>query len=104
MEKDTFISQTPIYYPSTRCTSAHTYCTVATDTLARYHRLKRRTSCSPPVLTSMVRKSSRRANEASGYLRSSWTALWSPWRQGSGGTDEHLIDRFILLAPPTITM
>ncbi len=31
---------TPIYYPSDRLHIGHTYCTVATDTLARYHRLR----------------------------------------------------------------
>ena len=40
MEKDTFYSTTPIYYPSDKLHIGHTYCTVATDTLARYHRLK----------------------------------------------------------------
>ena len=40
MEKDTFYITTPIYYPSDKLHIGHTYCTVATDTLARYHRLK----------------------------------------------------------------
>ena len=39
MEKDTFYITTPIYYPSDKLHIGHTYCTVATDTLARYHRL-----------------------------------------------------------------
>ncbi len=40
MEKDTFYITTPIYYLSDKLHIGHTYCTVATDTLARYHRLK----------------------------------------------------------------
>ena len=39
-EKGTFYITTPIYYPSDKLHIGHTYCTVATDTLARYHRLK----------------------------------------------------------------
>ena len=40
MEKERFYITTPIYYPSDKLHIGHTYCTVATDTLARYHRLK----------------------------------------------------------------
>ena len=40
MEKQKFYITTPIYYPSDKLHIGHTYCTVATDTLARYHRLK----------------------------------------------------------------
>ena len=40
MGHDTFYITTPIYYPSDKLHIGHTYCTVATDTLARYHRLK----------------------------------------------------------------
>ena len=39
MEKKKFYITTPIYYPSDKLHIGHTYCTVATDTLARYHRL-----------------------------------------------------------------
>ena len=35
-----FYITTPIYYPSDKLHIGHTYCTVATDTLARYHRLR----------------------------------------------------------------
>ncbi len=35
-----FYITTPIYYPSDKLHIGHTYCTVATDALARYHRLK----------------------------------------------------------------
>ena len=40
MEQKKFYITTPIYYPSDKLHIGHTYCTVATDTLARYHRLK----------------------------------------------------------------
>ncbi len=39
MEKKKFYITTPIYYPSDKLHIGHTYCTVATDALARYHRL-----------------------------------------------------------------
>ena len=37
--KETFFITTPIYYPSDKLHIGHTYCTVATDTFARYKRL-----------------------------------------------------------------
>ncbi len=40
MEKKKFYITTPIYYPSDKLHIGHTYCTVATDALARYHRLQ----------------------------------------------------------------
>ena len=39
-EKKTFYITTPIYYPSDKLHIGHTYCTVATDAMARYKRLK----------------------------------------------------------------
>ena len=39
MEKPKFYITTPIYYPSGRLHIGHTYCTVATDTMARYKRM-----------------------------------------------------------------
>ena len=38
--KDTFYVTTPIYYPSEKLHIGHSYCTVATDCIARYKRLK----------------------------------------------------------------
>ena len=38
-EKKTFYITTPIYYPSDKLHIGHAYCTVATDTFARYKRL-----------------------------------------------------------------
>ncbi len=40
MENKKFYITTPIYYPSDKLHIGHTYCTVATDALARYHRLR----------------------------------------------------------------
>ncbi len=40
MEKQTFYITTPIYYPSDNLHIGHSYCTVATDTMARYKRLQ----------------------------------------------------------------
>ena len=40
MENKTFYITTPIYYPSDKLHIGHTYCTVATDAMARYKRLK----------------------------------------------------------------
>ena len=39
MEKKTYYITTPIYYPSDKLHIGHTYCTVATDAIARYKRL-----------------------------------------------------------------
>ena len=38
--KKTFYITTPIYYPSAKLHIGHTYCTVATDAMARYKRLQ----------------------------------------------------------------
>ena len=38
--KGKFYITTPIYYPSDKLHIGHTYCTVATDTIARYKRLQ----------------------------------------------------------------
>ena len=39
MDKKKFYITTPIYYPSDKLHIGHTYCTVATDAMARYKRL-----------------------------------------------------------------
>ena len=39
MENKKFYITTPIYYPSDKLHIGHTYCTVATDAMARYKRL-----------------------------------------------------------------
>ena len=48
MEKKKFYITTPIYYPSDKLHVGHTYCTVATDAMARYKRL---TGCDVMFLT-----------------------------------------------------
>ena len=40
MEKKSFYITTPIYYPSDKLHIGHTYCTVATDAIARYKRMR----------------------------------------------------------------
>lgn len=40
MDKGTYYLTTPIYYPSDKLHIGHTYCTVATDVMARYKRLQ----------------------------------------------------------------
>ena len=40
MDKKTFYITTPIYYPSDKLHIGHAYCTVATDSFARYKRLR----------------------------------------------------------------
>ena len=40
MERKTFYITTPIYYPSDKLHIGHTYCTVATDAIARYKRMR----------------------------------------------------------------
>ena len=47
-DKNTFYITTPIYYPSDKLHIGHTYCTVATDAMARYKRL---TGCDVLFLT-----------------------------------------------------
>ena len=48
MDKKKFYITTPIYYPSDKLHIGHTYCTVATDAMARYKRL---TGCDVLFLT-----------------------------------------------------
>ena len=48
MERKRFYITTPIYYPSDKLHIGHTYCTVATDAMARYKRL---TGCDVLFLT-----------------------------------------------------
>ena len=38
--KEKFFITTPIYYPSSRLHIGHAYCTVATDVMARYKRMR----------------------------------------------------------------
>ena len=64
MEKKKFYITTPIYYPSDKLHIGHTYCTVATDAMARYKRL---TGCDVMFLTGTDehgQKIENKANEA----------------------------------------
>ena len=68
MEKKKFYITTPIYYPSDKLHIGHTYCTVATDTLARYHRLR-----GEDVMFLTARRSRPRPGRPASLPRSSWT-------------------------------
>ena len=82
MEKDTFYITTPIYYPSDKLHIGHTYCTVATDTLARYHRLK-----GEDVMFLTGTDEHGQKIEQKSLPRSSWTALWkAPGASGICGS------------------
>ena len=76
MEKDTFYITTPIYYPSDKLHIGHTYCTVATDTLARYHRLKGEDVMFLTGTDEHGQKIEQRPTKPASLPRSSWTALW----------------------------
>ena len=77
MEKKTFYITTPIYYPSDKLHIGHAYCTVATDAIARYKRLRgydvirrsrprRRPPVSAPRNSSTASSPARRASRISG--------------------------------------
>ena len=62
MDNKKFYVTTPIYYPSDKLHIGHTYCTVATDVLARYHRL--------------IGEDVMFLTGTDEHPRSSWTASW----------------------------
>ena len=69
MSKGKFYITTPIYYPSDKLHIGHTYCTVATDAIARYKRL-----CGYDVMfLSTARRSRRRPRLPASRPSSSWT-------------------------------
>ena len=87
MEKQKFYITTPIYYPSDKLHIGHTYCTVATDAMARYKRL---TGCDVLFLTGTDehgQKIEDKAKAAGKAPRSSWTTSWraprASWTCGS---------------------
>ena len=87
MEKQKFYITTPIYYPSDKLHIGHTYCTVATDAMARYKRL---TGCDVLFLTGTDehgQKIEDKAKAAGKTPRSSWTTSWkvprASWTCGS---------------------
>ena len=74
MEKKRFYITTPIYYPSAKLHIGHTYCTVATDAMARYKRLA---GCEVMFLTGTDehgQKIEDKAKEAGVTPSSLWTA------------------------------
>ena len=73
MEKKKFYITTPIYYPSDKLHIGHTYCTVATDTLARYHRLRGEDVMFLTGTDEHARRSRPRPGRPASLPRSSWT-------------------------------
>ena len=79
MNPEKFYITTPIYYPSDKLHIGHTYCTVATDAMARYKRL---TGCEVMFLrapTSTARRSRTRPRRPA-----SPQGVCGPHRGGSG--------------------
>ena len=75
--KKTFYITMPIYYPSAKLHIGHSYCTVATDAMARYKRLQ---GCDVMFLTGTDehgQKIERRLTRPASLPRSSWTASWT---------------------------
>ena len=76
MEKKKFYITTPIYYPSDKLHIGHTYCTVATDAMARYKRL---TGCDVMFLTGTDehgQRSRTRPRPQARPPRSFWMRSW----------------------------
>ena len=76
MEKKKFYITTPIYYPSDKLHIGHTYCTVATDAMARYKRLTGCDVMSSPAPTSTARRSRTRPRTQARPPRSFWMRSW----------------------------
>ena len=76
MEQKKFYITTPIYYPSDKLHIGHTYCTVATDTLARYHRLRGEDVMFLTGTDEHGQKIEDKAAEAGVSPRPSWTTSW----------------------------
>ena len=96
MENKKFYITTPIYYPSDKLHIGHTYCTVATDAMARYKRL---TGCDVLFLTGTDehgQKIEDKAKEA-GVSPKEFVdrIVEGPGSQGPVEADEHSNDRFI---------
>ena len=76
MNPEKFYITTPIYYPSDKLHIGHTYCTVATDAMARYKRLR---GCEVMFLTGTDehgQKIEDKAKEAGVSPRSLSTTSW----------------------------
>ena len=72
-QKKKFYITTPIYYPSDKLHIGHTYCTVATDALARYKRLQGYDVMTSPAPTSTARRSRTRPRTPASPPRNMWT-------------------------------
>ncbi len=73
MERKRFYITTPIYYPSDKLHIGHTYCTVATDAMARYKRLCGYDVLFSPAPTSTARRSRTRPRRPASPPRNLWT-------------------------------
>ena len=76
MEKKTFYITTPIYYPSDKLHIGHTYCTVATDAIARYKRLQGYDVMFLTGTDEHGQKIEAKAEEAGMTPQALWTASW----------------------------
>ncbi len=74
--KGKFYITTPIYYPSDKLHIGHTYCTVATDAMARYKGSRATTCASSRVPTSTARRLRPGPRKPASRPRSLWTTLW----------------------------
>ena len=77
MEKKKFYITTPIYYPSDKLHIGHSYCTVATDAIARYKRLQGYDVMFLTGTDEHGQKIETKAQEAGMPPRPSWTASWT---------------------------
>ena len=76
--KKPFYITTPIYYPSDKLHIGHTYCTVATDAMARYKRLQ---GCDVMFLTGTDEHGQKIEDKAKASRRSSSSTTSSPGRR-----------------------
>ena len=76
-DKNTFYITTPIYYPfGYKLHISHTYCTVATDAMARYKRLQGYDVMFLTGTDEHGQKIEDKARRPASPPRSSWTASW----------------------------
>ena len=81
MEKKKFYITTPIYYPSDKLHIGHTYCTVATDAMARYKRL---TGCDVMFLTGTDEHGQKIEDKARPQARPPRSFWMRSWRAPEG--------------------
>ena len=82
MENKRFYITTPIYYPSDKLHIGHTYCTVATDAMARYKRL---TGYEVMFLTG-TDEHGQKIEDRPGRPGSPPSSLWTTSSPGSGAS------------------